>query len=108
MKKATASAGAILAFVVLSFGSALSAPVRGTPGSDERIDWCRTAHINCVDKGNKACQDKFPVGAKLNACADGVILACGSSFGKDSDCPTAQRISRPRVKLPQGQVFAPK
>lgn len=99
-----------LAVLVVCSGHALALS-NGKPNTPERIGYCRSQLIKCVKKGDDACTKENPrPGAERNTCVNGAILACQGMFGsgKKSDCETTKLIYRPRVKFPNGQIYAPK
>ena len=74
--------------------SADAAPNRGTPGSQERKNWCDSKLRDCYDAAKETCEFTYPPSISPD-CISGRKKSCDSSYGSNSTCTTAPRISQP-------------
>lgn len=83
--------------------SADAAPNRGTPGSQERKDWCDSKLRGCYDAAKETCEFTYPPSTSPD-CISARKQNCDSSYGSNSTCLTAARTVNPNLKVPQGQL----
>lgn len=83
--------------------SADAAPNRGTPGSQERKDWCDSKLQGCYDAAKETCESTYPPSISSD-CVSARQKSCDSSYGSNSDCLTAARTMNPNLNVPQGQL----
>jgi len=78
---------------MLAVSCAHAAPLKGNPGSTDRIDWCDSKLAKCIKEANIDCEEQYLGTTQISLCKASEVTVCKNTYGSTSDCMTRDLVT---------------